>query len=250
MTIKTTYGTVHILDAEATYTALTQAVHRVAAERANPTLGLTGGSTPKAWYAQAADTEGGSTCAIDTSLLGRLVWSCSDERQVPLADGESNFGNASRMLLDKIGVPAERRMPWPVEAEPVAGAQAFAEAWEARFGSGAAFDLCFLGMGDDCHTASLFPGSPLIEDRSGALMAAVEVPGKGWRYTLTPEGIAASGEIIICVTGAGKQAALEAVFKGDFDPRAKPVQLLKHSAEKVTWLIDSSAAGSLFDGQG
>ena len=247
MESKTPYGTVKVIETEAIYAALSEAVNRVAQQKPAPSVGLTGGSTPKAWYRWAAEAESaGGPQTFHPAVREQLVWSCSDERLVPLADAESNFGNASRMLLDAINIPPARRLPWPVEAEPLDGAATFLRDWEARFDANAAFDLCFLGMGDDCHTASLFPGSPLISEETGALMAAVEVPTKGWRYTLTPKGLAACGEIIITVTGSGKQAALAEVFKGDFDPNKKPVQLLKHSAEKVTWLVDPAAAGDLF----
>lgn len=201
-------------------------------------IGLTGGSTPKAFYQWAVDNQ-----AVSDAVLRQAVWSVSDERMVPLEDDASNFGTADRALLTPLGVPPERKLPWPVMVDPHSAAPAFEMRWRERFGNARAFDLCLLGMGDDGHTASIFPGSPLLIIESGNYFAPVEVPDKGWRLSITPDGLAACGRIVVMVTGAGKAARLKSVLQGESG--VYPVQLLARCASRVEWLVDDAAAAAL-----
>jgi 6-phosphogluconolactonase len=201
---------------------------------------LSGGSTPKEFYRMCA---GSSVLLPD--LVAACVWTVSDERCVPLADSESNFGNAERLLLAPLGAKPEGRVPWPVALPPQEAAAAYSRDWARRFGKDAAYDLCFVGMGDDSHTLSLFPGSPLLAHPGGTLFAAIEVPGKGWRLTLTPEGLARCGRVVVLAPGAGKADALRRALFGPDDPLHTPVQLFARMRERVTWLIDEPAAAGL-----
>ncbi|NDV61665.1 6-phosphogluconolactonase [Puniceicoccales bacterium CK1056] len=198
------------------------------------TVGLTGGSTPKAFYEWAVASK-----ALSDVVRRHAVWSVSDERMVPLSDSESNFGTADRQWLTPMGVAPERKFPWPVMVDPHSAAAAFQMRWQERFGSERAFDLCLLGMGDDGHTASIFPGSPLLIVDSGDYFAPVDVPGKGWRLSITPDGLAACGKIVVMVTGAAKAERLKAVLEGP--EGVYPVQLLSRFSEKVEWLVDELA---------
>ena len=109
----------------------------------------------------------------------------------------------------------------------------------------AGFDLCLLGMGDDGHTASLFPLSPLIESGVEESFASVGVTGKGWRLTITPAGLQRCSQIVVSVQGSGKAAALKKALEGPFEPYKIPIQLLRHAAERVIWLLDEAAAAEL-----
>ncbi|AHF90227.1 6-phosphogluconolactonase [Opitutaceae bacterium TAV5] len=206
---------------------------------------LTGGGTPKEWYRWAV-----TTGALPAAVAAAIDWTVSDERHVPPESPESNFGNAVRDLLDPLGVPAGRRHPWPVHLAPAEAAHAYAPALAALRdpASGAharAYNVCFLGMGDDCHTASLFPGTPLLAGDGGALFGAQEVPGKGWRLTITPTGLAACDLIVVMTLGAGKADALHRVMKGHYAPNETPSQILKTVADKTVWLVDEAAAAKL-----
>ena len=201
------------------------------------TWALTGGTTPQEWYRWCVAKD-----ALSPGLLATTHWFTSDERHVPLADDASNFGHADRLLLGPLQIPAEKRHPWPVALPAPDAAADYARQGAAWFRRGQCFDLCFLGMGADGHTASFFPDSPLLRDDGGRLFAAVEVPGKGWRLTITPTGLRSCGLVVVMVLGAGKADTLHRVLAGPFDPLILPAQFLKSCSQNVVWLVDEPAA--------
>lgn len=241
-TLTTDYGTVRVGTTDELFTAAVQLGTETlrAAPAGRFSWALTGGSTPKAFYAWCVERK-----ALSVEILAQTHWFVSDERHVPLTSVESNFGNAARQLLDPTGVALKQRHPWAVEKSPSEAADEFRRTAPAVLGHGRGFSLCFLGMGDDCHTASLFPGSPLLSDDRGNLFGEVEVPGKGWRLTITPTGLRACDRIVVMATGAGKVAALQRVLRGARDPLNVPSQILRDSAARVTWLVDEAAAAGL-----
>jgi len=198
---------------------------------------LTGGSTPAAWYRWCVDTG-----TIPERLRASAHFTVSDERHVLLTSPESNFGNAERLLLAPLGVPVEHRHPWVVAWPAAEAAEAYRKTLLLLAGPGRAYDVCFLGLGDDCHTASLFPGTPLLRDDGSLLFGAQEVSGKGWRLTITPTGLRACGLIVVMALGAGKAAALRRVLRDPYDPLAIPAQILQTCADHVVWLVDEAAA--------
>jgi 6-phosphogluconolactonase len=205
-------------------------------------IGLSGGSTPKAFYNWATEN------AEFVSVLNRsssILWGCSDERYIDLEDPESNFGNAQRMMLDPLGVSEGNYRPWPVYCKPMEAAERYNRLFEEELPGNPVFDLCFLGMGEDCHTASLFPGSLLLHKETVENFAAVEVPAKGWRLTITPKGLSKCTQIIVAVTGAGKAEAIQQVFHEPVDTNLRPIQLLSRMHDKVLWLMDEAAAAGL-----
>jgi 6-phosphogluconolactonase len=231
----TPLGTVFVGSEMAIFERLLAAIEKAVKGRDQASVALTGGSTPKAFYKYVA-----ASGAFSEAVRQNVLWTVSDERRVPLEDDESNFGVAERMLLDPLGIPAGQRLPWPVAEAPEAAAAAYTLAFSKRSHPFSAYDLCFLGMGDDGHTASIFPGSPLLELDSPDRFAAVEVPEKGWRLSITPNGLGLCGSIVISVTGAGKAARLASVFAGNDE--VVPVQILGRYANKVHWLVDEAAA--------
>lgn len=233
----TEYGTVTILNLEDIFERMMQAIERICREKEGEvTVGLTGGSTPKAFYQWA--TEGR---VFNTEVLDRIIWMTSDERYVPWESEESNFGNADRLMLEPLGVMEENKRPWAVGRKPEEAARQY----NNYFKEESCFDLCILGMGDDCHTASLFPGSLLISEENQDSFSAIDVPSKGMRLTITPKGLSRCGEILMVVTGLNKTVALKQVLEGPYNLLERPAQLHKDWAEKVTWLVDNAAASQL-----
>ena len=201
---------------------------------------LTGGSTPKAWYKWCTERR-----ALAAALMQETDWYVSDERYAPLASDQSNFGTADRLLLTPSGVPVERKHPWAVHLAPQAAAQDFARLTQRPAGRCKAFELCFLGLGEDAHTASLFPGGALLADDGDALFAAIEVPGKGQRLTITPTGLRNCGCIVVMATGAAKAEAVRRVFQGGESIAAVPAKVLATCAARVVWLLDPAAAAGM-----
>jgi len=239
--ISTNYGMLQIGSLDDTFRAVVDILREAVAAKGGPiTVGLSGGSTPKAFYQWAVRDQ-----ALPESLWKNCRWLTSDERCVPLASDDSNFGNADRLLLTPLGMPAVAKIPWPVDLPPAGCAAAFNKMWNARFGAQNGFDVCFLGMGDDGHTASLFPGCPLIGSGLADNFAAVEWPGRGWRLTITEAGLARCGRVVIITNGANKAAVLKAVLRGPYDPKKLPSQIHRAYADRVTWLVDEAAAAEL-----
>lgn len=239
--IPTAMGTVLIGPTEELFRQTMQLMNTIAKTSPHKECiwGFQGGSTPKAFFQWSIQHR-----AFERTLIEHSIWSTSDERHVPVSSDESNFGNMDRMLLGPLGVPASQKLAWPTDLPPQECAQTFSTLWNKRF-SGRGFDICFLGMGDDCHTASLFPNCPLIQEKNLPSFAATEWSGKGWRLTITETGFEQAQSIVVIVTGSSKTPALKEVFNGPYDPKKHPVQLMKNYAKKVTWLIDNEAAADV-----
>lgn len=207
------------------------------------TCALSGGGTPQTWYrwcvAQAAWSPG---------LLATAHWFVSDERYVRIDSYESNFGSADRLLLRPLGIPAERKHPWSTGLPPGLAAIDYGRLGAAWFGPRRTFDVCFLGLGADGHTASIFPGSPLLAGDGGQFFAAVDVPDRGWRLTVTPSGLRAAGLLVVLVLGADKADILHQMLTEKTDPVLRPAQLLRDCAPNTVWLVDEAAAARFLAG--
>jgi len=236
--IATSAGTVRILTRDESFAELARRINDLAA-RGPASVGLSGGSTPKAFYSWAVRTG-----VLTAEAQARIDWHVSDERCVPLASDDSNFGHAARGMLDALGIPAARRFPWPVELAPVEAAAAYEAAWAKRSPT-KAFDLCVLGLGDDAHIASLWPHCPLIGQQTGPRFTATEWPSRGWRLTITEVGLAQCVAIVVLVGGSSKASALREIAHGSFAPELHPGQVLRAHASRVTWLADQASAALL-----
>ena len=240
--LSTDYGEVYIGTDEEIYAWMLGAIEEGVLNKDDnlARIGLSGGSTPKAFYKWCADND-----VMSPLISFQCRWTTSDERHMLQDSLDSNFGNAARMMLNPLKVPRANRWPWPTLLTPNNAAKNVNDQWDKQVSREKGFDVCFLGMGDDCHTASLFPGCSLIGSGIDENFAAVEWPERGWRLTVTEAGLARSKKIVVAVTGAGKQEALHEVFHGPFDPMKKPIQVLKPMAKNVVWLLDEAAAQKL-----
>jgi 6-phosphogluconolactonase len=215
---------------------MASAIDRALGERDRAQIALAGGETPKAAYAMLA-RQHLPWDRVDV-LLG-------DERWVPPDDPSSN----ARMLHETLLAPGQpgadaRFHPVPTQlASPQEGAVAFAELLDTLCaGQPPQLDLVLLGLGDDGHTASLFPGTaaPAVVDRWTTIGEGKGLP----RVSLTAPVLSAARQVLFLVSGAGKQQALARLLDAAEDPMRTPARLVQPGSE-VLVLADAAAAGSL-----
>ena len=204
------------------------------------TWALTGGSTPQAWYNWCVQKR-----ALPAALAESVHFTVSDERHVAIESDQNNFGNAQRLLLKPLGIDPQRCHAWNTAAEPKATVDSYRAEWKQLVGADWAYDVCFLGMGEDAHTASFFPGSPLLEKDGGELFDCVDAGERGLRFTITPSGLQKCGLIVVMTLGESKATALKRVMTEAYHPRETPAQILRNCAERTMWLVDGEAAGGL-----
>lgn len=213
------------------------------AARGRCTVALSGGATPTPLYELLATPDWRER--VSWPQL-HLFW--GDERFVPPDDARSNYGVVRRVLLPHVRIPSGNVHPVPTGAGTPEQAAARYEEAIRRFVGGAAlpaFDLVLLGLGDDGHTASLFPHSALlrVEDR---LVAADSVRRAGtFRITMTVPLLNAARQATFLVSGASKAGVLREVVAGDRDPDRLPAQLVRPSNGSLQWLVDRAAAEQL-----
>ncbi len=211
-------------------------------ERGQATFVLTGGKTPRPVYRMLA-----SAPHISGIPWDQIHFFWGDERCVPPDDPQSNFGMARETLLSKIPVAQDRvhRMLGEMEDADKAARRYEAEIHRVIAGPREpSFDLVLLGMGDDGHTASLFPGTEWDEER---LVIGNYVPKLGmWRISMTPRLLNAARAVTFIVSGPGKSRVLAGVLEG---PKgAFPAQRIAPVQGMLTWLVDASAALDLRNG--
>jgi len=207
------------------------------------TLAISGGSSPRPMF---------ELFAASGFPWKRVHVFWVDERYVSPHDPQSNFRLANETWLAPANVPAENIHRVPTELEPHQAAHEYAESIKALFGvrPGAMpqLDVHHRGMGPDAHTASLFPGEPLIErqkDDPANIAAAVWVEKMHqWRITLLPAVLEAARHSVILATGEDKAQALHAVLSGPYEPMNFPAQI---AAREATWFIDDAAGALLTD---
>lgn len=214
-------------------------------QRGRFAVALAGGSTPRAMFQLLAVEPHRS--AIDWSTL-QVFW--SDERAVPPDDAQSNYRMAREALLERVPVPPGQihRMPADTASLTAAAAEYAAEIQDV-LGNGPAdapwFDLIMLGMGDDGHTASLFPETEAL-DAHDRIVAPNYVPKlDAHRMTFTPKLINAAANVLFLIAGTGKAGALQAVLEGPRQPRRYPSQLVAPRDGALYWYIDRAAASKL-----
>lgn len=209
-------------------------------------LALSGGSTPRPLYELLATPDFAS--AIDWMRV-HVFW--GDERCVPPDHPDSNFRMTREALLDRVPIPSGNVHRIAGEEAPEVAARAYEDTLRAYFGvpqgpPERSFDLVLLGMGDDGHTASLFPGTPAVtEERSWVVANHVTQPREMWRITLTPVVLNAAAVVTFLVAGAGKAERLYEVLEDPPPSLSLPVQRIHPTHGALTWMVDAAAAQRL-----
>jgi 6-phosphogluconolactonase len=217
------------------------------AQRSRFTIALSGGSTPKSLYNLLA------TNARTALPWDRMFFFWGDERHVPPTDPDSNYRMADETLLSKIPVAAGN--VFRIKAENP-DAAAVAEAYEQtilkffqlKSGEVPNFDLILLGMGPDGHTASLFPGTTALQEKSHLVVANWVEKMKTHRITLTLPVLNAARCVTFLVSGSDKASVLREVLEEDVPAEQYPSKLVRPAAGKLIWLLDRAAASQLTGG--
>jgi 6-phosphogluconolactonase len=200
------------------------------------TFAVSGGTTPKVLFQKLAAT--------------RFPWDkvhifWVDERSVPPTDVASNFKLADDFLIQPAHIPHRNVHRVMGELPPEIAAKRYVGEIREFFGLEGSemprFDVVHRGMGPDAHSASLFPGEPLIDDREGIAAAVYVEKFHQCRVTLLPGALMAAKHTVFVVAGDDKAEAVRAVFQEEYDPKKYPAQIAPPQGRGVTWFLDEAA---------
>jgi 6-phosphogluconolactonase len=232
--------------AEAAAQLFLDAAVKAAATRGVARIAISGGTTPKAMFALLADPAGPFLKHVPWKKID-LYW--VDERCVSPDDPESNYRMTNEAMLSKVPLPTERVHRMEGELDPEVAAARYESTIRNTFKLEGAetptFDLVLLGMGDDGHTASLFPHTEALNELS-RIAVPNHVPQKDtWRITLTWPVINQGREVAFLIEGAAKAQVLHDVFLGPYQPETYPSQIIRPASGRLTLLLDAAAAAKL-----
>jgi 6-phosphogluconolactonase len=205
-------------------------------------VALAGGNTPRRVYELLASED----------FRAQVAWSSAhiffgDERCVPHDHPESNYRMANETLLSRVPIPRENIHPIMGEGDPLANARLYEHELKSFFkgASWPRFDLVLLGMGDDGHTASLFPGTTALKEQQAWVVANWVEKLNTFRITLTAPAINHAAHVVLLVTGEAKARRLQEVLYGPRDYDRLPLQLIRPVDGSLEWFVDRAAASQL-----
>jgi len=208
-------------------------------------IALSGGNTPRTLYR-----------LLSSRFRDQIPWKkvhvfWEDERYVPLADPQSNYRMARETLLDAVPCPAENVHPMPTELpDPEVAAREYEKPLRSYFPNDwPRFDLVLLGIGEEGHTASLFPGSSALNETQRWVVAVKAQAKPPLRLTLTLPALTAAVNIYFLVAGSNKAQALHHVLTGSPDPKIYPASGVRLAQGTVIWWVDRAAAALILESQ-
>lgn len=210
-------------------------------ERGVFSISLSGGQTPQKLYALLASDK----------FKNQINWAKThvfwgDERCLPLEDERNNAHEAKLILLNKINIPVENVHIIPVNLSPAEAALEYDKEISDFFSEKPkCFDLSLLGLGENGHTASLFPHTDVLLEKSQTVKAVYLEDQQLFRITMTAPLINGSRAIIFLVTGKEKAEMVKTVVQGDYLPEHYPAQLIKSQRSRPLWYLDEAAASLL-----
>jgi 6-phosphogluconolactonase len=215
-------------------------INEVLARQDRFTFVLSGGSTPKLLYSILAESPYRESVPWE-----KLVFFWGDERAVPFEDSRNNAKMCFDELLSKVDVREEHIHVMRTDIAPEESAEAYEQVLKGYFGENeATFDFVLLGMGDDGHTLSLFPGTEVIHEQSKWVTSFFLPAQDMYRITLTAPVVNRAKCVAFLATGSGKAETLQQVLSGDIDVNRFPSQIIK-PAGQLLWLVDEPAAAFL-----
>jgi 6-phosphogluconolactonase len=201
------------------------------------TIAVSGGTSPKRMF---------DTMAAAKFNWNRVHFFWVDERVVPPTDPASNYKLTFEHFLQPARIPVRQVHRVWGEMLPASAAQRYEEEIRAFFGLAQGemphFDIVHRGVGPDAHTASLFPGDPLIEDHERIVGSTYVEKFRQSRVTLLPGPLRAAKRTVMLVTGNDKKEAVRAVFHEEYNPMKYPAQIATRDGYGVNWFLDEAAA--------
>lgn len=225
---------------KATADFLRDRINEVLSANAYCNIALSGGNTPRSLYAMLA----GDPYRREISWE-RLRFFFGDERFVPHDHADSNFRMARESLFDPAGIDMKNVFSVNTSMSPAQAAIAYQDTIKAQLGKEGTFNIILLGLGDDAHTASLFPHTDVLGERSLWVKEVYVESLAAWRITFTVPLIAAAQTIVFLAHGASKAAAVKHVLEGAHDPLTYPAQFVVPVSGEVHWFLDIAAAGEV-----
>lgn len=204
---------------------------------------LSGGKSPELLYEKLASPE----------YIKRVDWEkvnffFGDERYVPVNDPRNNARMARELLLAPLNIPASRIFAVDTSLPPDSAAEDYTAQIASHFrGEESVFDLILLGLGDNAHTASLFPHTDVLGNQSVSMQAVFLKQQNTYRITMTAPIINQARNIAFFVYGKAKAEAVHHVMESEYDPEQYPAQLIKPKHGNLQWYLDEEAASLLND---
>jgi 6-phosphogluconolactonase len=207
------------------------------------TVALAGGHTPQRTYQRLTQP----------LFRDQVPWADThvfwgDERCVPSDDPRSNARMAHQTLLDHVPIPLDQIHPIRCGQNPQQAAEEYESLLQSFFaGRSPCFDLILLGLGENGHTASIFPNTPAVKEHDRWAIAVYVAEQAMWRVTLTPSLINQAATVAFLVAGAAKAQVLQRVLDGPFEPHILPAQLIQPASGNLCWIIDQEASQGLIE---
>jgi 6-phosphogluconolactonase len=223
---------------------IVRSAQQAVSERGRFTIALSGGSTPKSLYNLLASN------ARTTLPWDKMFFFWGDERHVPPTDPDSNYRMANEAMLSKVPIPPANIFRFPAEnPDPAAVADAYDKTLRKFFQLGPdglpIFDVILLGLGPDGHTASLFPGTTALQEKSRLSVANWVDKLKTHRLTLTLPVINAARMDLFLVSGTDKAAVVRSVLEENVPGEQYPAKMVRPKDGRLIWLMDRGAASAL-----
>lgn len=219
---------------------LRDSIADVLSSKEHCTIALSGGSTPRGLYELLASRSFSADIQWD-----KLHFFLGDERYVPHDHPDSNFRMVKESLFRNRKTGPDSLFPVDTNLTPREAAAAYEQMLRNVVGKDGVLDIILLGLGNDAHTASLFPNTDVLDEKTAWVKEVYVEKLNAWRITFTVPLINAARTIVFLVSGASKAEAIRHVLRGPRNPRLFPAQLVKPSQGVVHWFVDDEAARGL-----
>jgi len=216
-------------------------INEVLSTRDRFTIALAGGNTPRRLYQLLASDE-----YIDKVEWKRIHFFWGDERYVPPSDDRNNAKMAFEALLNHVPLNREQVFPMQTEGDPQESAAVYEQILHRYFDQhNVTFDLVLLGLGDNAHTLSLFPGYKVVKETNKWVCSFFLKEEDIYRITLTAPVVNLASRVAFLVSGGDKAAAVYHVYAGEHDPDLYPAQIIQPFNSRLYWFCDEAAAADL-----